>query len=255
VTKEQPFTLQPVSKLTPGENGLLPPLSDDEYAALKADVETNGVLVPISIDEDDVVIDGHHRLKVCQELDIETVPTRVHSMLDPAPRRDLALALNLNRRNLSQKQKREVIAAVLRQDPELSSNSIAAAVGVSDKTVGSVRAELVERSEIPNAKKRTDSKGRKQPATKTKGTSGRRQASGSKSTAKPGRARTRAEATKAKPEEAQGNGLPFLADDADLRERVQEIANAENLTMNAWLERVVRDAVETAEANEQKEAA
>src|SRR5262249_31945950 len=154
-------------------------------------------LVPIIVDEDYAIIDGHHRLRACEELGIKGVPTMMRSQLDPAEKRDFALALNLNRRHLSREQKREVIAAVLRQTTrEWSNREIARAVGVDHKTVGSVRAELVERGEIPHDEKLIDSKGRKQPASKAKkGTSGRRQASGGKSTgAKPGRSRrTRAQ--------------------------------------------------------------
>ena len=43
---------------------LFPPLSDEEYAALKADIAAQGVLVPVVIDEDTgEVIEGHHRLR------------------------------------------------------------------------------------------------------------------------------------------------------------------------------------------------
>jgi ParB-like chromosome segregation protein Spo0J len=250
-SKEQPFVLEPVSRLTPGENGLIPPLTDEEYAALKADIKkSGGVLVPISIDEDNVVLDGHHRLRACEELRIETVPTRLHSMLDPSEKTDLALRLNLKRRNLSQKQKREVIAAVLIQDQGKRSDSlVAAAVGVDHKTVASVRAELVERREIPNVEKREDSKGRKQPASRPKATSGRRQASNGKSTgAKSGRARTRAE-RQAKTGEVI---LPitFRNGDADLPARIQRIAETEDVSTEAWCVRVLREAVEAAESNE-----
>ena len=42
---------------------VLPPLSDDEFAALKADIAERGILVPIELDEDGAVLDGHHRLR------------------------------------------------------------------------------------------------------------------------------------------------------------------------------------------------
>jgi ParB-like chromosome segregation protein Spo0J len=250
-TKEgQPYRFEPVSKLTPGEDGLLPPLTPEEYAALKADIKKNNsvVVVPISIDDEYVVLDGHHRLRACKELGIERVPTRMHSALDQAEKQDLALALNLNRRNLNREQKREVIAAVLRQDPKRSDRRIGEAVGVDNKTVGSVRAELEEREEIPHLAKREDRRGCKQPASKRKGTSGRRPASGSKSSAKPDRARTRAE-RKAKTGEVT---LPitFKGKDADVPERIQRLAGDE-LATNAWCVRVLREAVEAVESSEQ----
>ena len=42
---------------------LLPPLTYDEYQALKADIATRGVQVPIERDEAGNVLDGHHRLR------------------------------------------------------------------------------------------------------------------------------------------------------------------------------------------------
>ena len=42
---------------------LLPPLTDEEYASLKADIAAQGVLVPVVLDAaSGEVIEGHHRL-------------------------------------------------------------------------------------------------------------------------------------------------------------------------------------------------
>lgn len=53
---------------------------------------------------------------------------------------------------------------------KLSDLQIARHVGVSEKTVAKCRAELESRSEVPNVSTRTDSKGRTQPARKSKNT-------------------------------------------------------------------------------------
>src|ERR1017187_8447727 len=50
---------------------LLPPLSDDEFASLKADIRAHGVLVPIELDTDGVMLDGHHHLRAWTELRAE----------------------------------------------------------------------------------------------------------------------------------------------------------------------------------------
>jgi hypothetical protein len=81
---------------------------------------------------------------------------------------DQVLSLNIHRRHLTAEQKRDLIAKLLKAKPAASNNSIAKQVKVDDKTVGTVRRELERRSEIPNVKARTDSKGRKQPANKSK---------------------------------------------------------------------------------------
>ena len=53
-------------------------LSDEEYRALKADIATQGVLVPVVIDADSgEVIEGHHRLQAWTELRAEGVKVPV----------------------------------------------------------------------------------------------------------------------------------------------------------------------------------
>jgi hypothetical protein len=76
----------------------------------------------------------------------------------------IALSPNVHRRHLNAEQKRDLIAKVLKAKPEASNLQIARQTKVDDKTIAKVRAALESRSEIPNVKKRVDSKGRKQPA-------------------------------------------------------------------------------------------
>jgi N6-adenosine-specific RNA methylase IME4 len=47
-------------------------LTDDEYAALAADIRENGVLVPVIVDDstEQVIIDGHHREAIAQYYDL-----------------------------------------------------------------------------------------------------------------------------------------------------------------------------------------
>ena len=49
---------------------LLPPLSEEEYEGLKADILQNGCRDPIVI-WNDTILDGHHRYKICSENNIE----------------------------------------------------------------------------------------------------------------------------------------------------------------------------------------
>jgi ParB-like chromosome segregation protein Spo0J len=225
----QPYKLEATAKLKPSEDGLLPPLSDEEFAALKADIDQNGMHVPISIDEEYVIVDGHHRWRACQELRIEQVPTRTHSQLDPAEKRDLALALNLNRRNLSQKQKREVIAALVRQDPERTDRRIAESAGVDNKTVARVRAKLEAGEEIPHVTQRQDSRGRKQPASKPS-----------------------SKGNGAQPRRRRGKRMypafPLDEADADLPAGVQKEAEEQGIAMAALSARYVREGLKVDQA-------
>lgn len=125
---------------------LLPPLTDEEYESLKQSIIETGVQVAVEVDEYGNVIDGHHRVRICEELGLE-YPTHVTSGLTEQEKRSKARTLNTLRRHLSQAQKRMVIADELRENPTQSNNAIAKRLGVSDSTVGLVRAELGEEVE------------------------------------------------------------------------------------------------------------
>ena len=76
------------------------------------------------------------------------------------------VALNVHRRHLTAAQKRDLIATLLKRQPETSDRQIGATVKADHKTVAAVRSDMMQRGEIPHVKARTDSKGRKQPSSK-----------------------------------------------------------------------------------------
>lgn len=78
---------------------LLPPLSPEEYAALRADIAARGVLVPVERDENGAILDGHHRSAIAAELGIEA-PAVTRAGLTEAQKREHVLKLNLLRRQL-----------------------------------------------------------------------------------------------------------------------------------------------------------
>lgn len=119
----------------------LPPLSPEEYSSLEASIREHGVQVPIVLDENGVVIDGHHRQKIAQELGVHCPRTHVYD-LSEAEKRTLALTLNLDRRNLTREQRRAIVEASLKADPQLSNREHARRTGVSPSTVTAVRDRL-----------------------------------------------------------------------------------------------------------------
>ena len=50
---------------------LLPKMSEEEFAELKASIQTEGQHYAIVVNEDLEVLDGHHRYRACTELGIE----------------------------------------------------------------------------------------------------------------------------------------------------------------------------------------
>jgi hypothetical protein len=73
---------------------------------------------------------------------------------------------NMQRRHLTAEDKRQVIANLIKALPEKPDRQIAAMLGVSHHTVGTVRAEMEGRGQIAHVETRVDTRGRKQPAAK-----------------------------------------------------------------------------------------
>jgi hypothetical protein len=128
---------------------VMPALSADEYAALRDDIAERGVVVPVVVDQQGRLLDGHHRQQIAEELGIDC-PTEVHHVRDDDDARDVALALNLARRHLSRDQRRELIRQEIEARPDDSDRAIARRFGCDHKTVGAVRREG---GEIPQSSK------------------------------------------------------------------------------------------------------
>src|SRR2546428_13625173 len=83
---------------------LLPPLSTEEEIDLEQDIRKEGVLYPIQVLPDGRIVDGYHRWKLSRgKVAVEVVNIDEESALG------LGLRLNLNRRQLSQEQKAELV--------------------------------------------------------------------------------------------------------------------------------------------------
>ncbi len=144
---------------------VMPDLSEADFEALKEDIAQRGVMVPVEYDEDNKILDGHHRVKACEELGIADWPRFVRKGLSEQEKRTHARQLNIARRHLNQEQKRALIAEQIKEQPSISARAIAARLGVDDKTVGSVRRDLETTAEIPQLEKTigADGKERRKP--------------------------------------------------------------------------------------------
>jgi ParB-like chromosome segregation protein Spo0J len=103
---------------------VMPPLSENEYESLKAQIARDGVLVPVEYDEDGNVLDGFHRIRACQELDIEDWPSMTRLGLTEIEKRTHARIINASRRHLSREQKRELVRGQLLDTPEWSNRRV-----------------------------------------------------------------------------------------------------------------------------------
>jgi predicted transcriptional regulator len=133
---------------------VMPPLTEEEYAFLKAGIAANGVMVAVVKDAEGHTIDDYHRERAWRELkeeghDVPDYPVERRTDLETeADKRDLAWELNMQRRQLSAADKRNLVQAKLIESPHWSNNRIAKLLGVSDHTVSSVRLYLESTSRI-----------------------------------------------------------------------------------------------------------
>jgi N6-adenosine-specific RNA methylase IME4 len=131
-----------------------------EYEAFRADIAADGILSPLEITEEGLVLDGRQRLRAARELELKAVPVRVIAVDDPldfmlraallrrqlTPSQRAALALELERYREHRARARERQRANLRQGSEVatlptrgrSREAAAAWAGVSARTVQDV---------------------------------------------------------------------------------------------------------------------
>lgn len=117
---------------TPERFQLFDPLSAAEYEALKADIAERGVLVPVELDDQGVILDGHHRDRACRQLGIEC-PTIVRPAMTEDEKRSHVIALNIHRRHLRPDEHARYIAEL--RAAGMSQRAIARQTGTSQPTV------------------------------------------------------------------------------------------------------------------------
>lgn len=151
--------LEPKSlTLNPDKFQHFPALSDEDFASLSADIAANGIKVPIEVDTEGNVLDGHNRVAVALALKLDKVPAIVRSFKSDDERTLHILRLNLQRRHLNQADKRRILKEYISLDPEKSNRQIADETKAgTDKTVAAVRKELEQKGEV---KKTTTRKGK-----------------------------------------------------------------------------------------------
>ena len=88
---------------------LVPPPTSQELQGLRQSIKDNGYWQskPIIINDNGIILDGHHRYKICQELGIEPT-TSIMSFNDTIEEKLFVIGSNLRRRQLSDAQRVEL---------------------------------------------------------------------------------------------------------------------------------------------------
>jgi site-specific DNA-methyltransferase (adenine-specific) len=118
---------------------VLPALSDEEFALLKADIAERGIAVPVVVDADSgLVVDGAHRVRAWEELRAEGTrvpdyPREVRRFASDEERLSFSVAANLFRRHLTRTQRADVVARL--REMGWSLRRVSDALGVHHETV------------------------------------------------------------------------------------------------------------------------
>jgi hypothetical protein len=146
----------------------LPELAPDEYEALKADIRTNGVLVPVEVDEHGTTLDGHHRVRIWSELRASGVhladyPRIVRIFRSDDEKVEHALRLNLNRRHLDRQALKD-LAFTLWDENDWGYERIAATLGIG---LGTAHSYVTTHSDFQTRKSETvtNERGQERPRT------------------------------------------------------------------------------------------
>jgi ParB-like chromosome segregation protein Spo0J len=88
---------------------LLLPLNQADFSAFASQVKQDGrINTPIIVDKEMVILDGHHRLEAAKKSGLTTIPYEMETGLSHEEKIELIYAKNLNRRQLTLEQLKEV---------------------------------------------------------------------------------------------------------------------------------------------------
>jgi ParB-like chromosome segregation protein Spo0J len=143
---------------------IFPLMEGEELDALVADIKEYGVREKIVLFEGKI-LDGRNRYRACLAAGIEPglYINAEGSIDDPVA---YVISKNIHRRHLTAGEKLDIIASLIKAQPEKSDRSIAATAKASPTTVGKKRAEMEAKGEVSTVDTRTDARGVKQPAKK-----------------------------------------------------------------------------------------
>jgi hypothetical protein len=158
---------------------LFPMMSEEELAGLTKDIKDRGGLIHPVVFCGDELLDGRNRVEAGERsglLDIECLKdkdcrlrTNLAVGVDPY---EYVLAANIHRRHLTDEQRRQLIAKIIKAKPAASDRAIAKQVKRDHKTVAKIRKKLESTGEVSPVETRVgaDGKARKQPKARPKKT-------------------------------------------------------------------------------------
>jgi hypothetical protein len=145
---------------------IFPLMEGAAFDELVADIKANGQRQWI-VTYEGMILDGRNRYRACLAAGVKPGVQKGDDCVgDPAA---YVVSANIHRRHLNAEQKRDLIAKLLKAQPQKSDRQIAETVKASPTTVGVVRREIestVQSGQLPPKRIGADGKARKRPAKK-----------------------------------------------------------------------------------------
>jgi len=105
--------------INPVYQKLVPSVSEDEYKSIKQSIKDSGLWLPIIVTPQGIILDGHTRFKICQELEI--IPKHAERNFEnELLEKKFVIESNLKRRQLNDFQKSELGIPLLEIEKELA---------------------------------------------------------------------------------------------------------------------------------------
>ena len=106
-------------KINPEYEALLPKLSALDYEELKASIKNDGLHYAIAVNKEGIILDGHHRFRICKELSIEP-KVEIKEFADLLLEKKFVIESNLKRRHLNKFQRGKLVLPLLKIEKELA---------------------------------------------------------------------------------------------------------------------------------------
>lgn len=133
-------TLLPAGSVRVGDLQVMPPLPPAIFADLRDDIEMRGVRYPVVVTQDLVIVDGHHRWAIAEELGITAdVPVIVIQFDSHEEAEAEAIALNIDRRPFTREERDRHIARL--RDLGMTQQEVAERLGLSQQRVDQIESD------------------------------------------------------------------------------------------------------------------
>ena len=119
-------------------DAIIPKLVKEKFDALKADIKSNGLKMPLMVMPDKTIIDGHNRYKACKELGKKDydIDFKVVPIVSIQEAKEISIEMNFFRRQMDTYVAATWALGVYGKEPD---TVVGSKVALSNRTIGQVR--------------------------------------------------------------------------------------------------------------------